>query len=153
MATRTKPGSQHCRKPDPGSIEMLCREGVKRNALHSLASCALLAGRPRRRSNADLLVDCAVRSGDFQTGIAQRPVVPAACSETTRRQSRSTRADVFRSGRANPATGAEVGARRRGDRDDNRVAFIHGLSTNRIAGYKLGDTLAGRRLEGSSPIG
>ena len=40
MATRTKPGSQNCRKPDPGSIEMLCREGMKRNALHSLASCA-----------------------------------------------------------------------------------------------------------------
>jgi hypothetical protein len=73
----------------------------------------------------------------LRVGIAQRPVVPAACCETTRRQSRSSRTDVFRSGRANPAGGAEVGARRRADRDDSRVAFIHGLGTNRIAGFKL----------------
>jgi hypothetical protein len=31
--------------------------------------------------------------------------------------------------------------------DDSRVAFIHDLDTNRIAGYKLGDTLAGGRVE------
>ena len=87
----------------------------------------------------------------LRVGTAQRPVVPAACSETTRRQSRSSRTDVFRSGRANPAAGAAVGARRRGDRDNSRVASIHGLGTNRIAGFKLGDTLAGRRLEGIEP--
>src|SRR5262252_7539438 len=29
--------------------------------------------------------------------------------------------------------------------------FIHGLGTNRIGGFKLGDTLAGRRLEGIEP--
>jgi len=86
----------------------------------------------------DLLVDYAVRSGDFQIGVsvfsfihighalfapdvplrlynAQRPVVAAARSETTRRQSRSRRADAFRRGRANPAAAAEAGARRRGD--------------------------------------
>lgn len=87
----------------------------------------------------------------LRVGIAQRPVVPAACSETTRRQSRSSRTDGFWSGRANRAARAEVGARRRGDRDDSRVAFIHGLGTNRSAGFKLWDTLAGRRLEGIAP--
>lgn len=31
--------------------------------------------------------------------------------------------------------------------DDSRLAFIHDLDTNRIAGYKLGDILAGGRVE------
>ena len=54
MATRMNLGKWRRRKPDPGSIEMPCRcgEGMKPNTLHSLAWCALLAGGPRRRSNA-----------------------------------------------------------------------------------------------------
>jgi hypothetical protein len=88
MATRTKPGSQNCRKPDPGSIEMLCREGLKRKALHSLAACA-----PIPLPSPKLAL----------AGVAFR--------------------------------------------GDSRVAFIHDLDTNRIAGLQAEGYASGGRME------